>query len=351
MKKVLFSLLVASNLTYAFADKLSTVMIIGTGGTIAGKSSSQVSGTYTPGQVKVQELTANIPGIDKLANLEFQQIYNVASSNLNMDNLVNLANAVNKALADKNVSGVVITHGTDTLEETAYFLNLFVKSNKPVVITGSMRPSTSLSADGPMNLYDAVAVAAKADSANKGVLVVFNDKIYDARNVSKIDAENTDAFNSLNGGAVGDAYSGDVKYYYNPIRLHTNQSEFNINDLSNNIPKVVVLYDYIGSTPELLQKAIDDKVQGVVYAGTGNGSINETSLELLKKARAAGIIIVRSSRTGKGPIIRNSLDDLDDQIGLIPSDNLNPQKSRILLIAALSKTKDVNKINQYFSQY
>lgn len=350
MKKILIGLLLSSNILVAFADKLPTVMIIGTGGTIAGKASSQVSGTYTAGQVKVKELTENIPGIDKLANLEFQQIYNVASSNLNVDNLVNLTKAVNKALADKNVSGVVITHGTDTLEETAYFLNLFVKSNKPVVITGSMRPSTSLSADGPMNLYDAVAVASNKNSFDKGVLVVFNDHIYDARNVSKIDAENTDAFNSLNGGSIGSAYSADVQYYYTPIKLNTSKSVFNIDDLTT-IPKVVILYDYVGSTPDLLQKAIDDKVQGIVYAGTGNGSINETSFEMLKKAREAGIVVVRSSRTGKGPVIRNSLDDLDDQIGLIPSDNLNPQKSRILLIAALSKTKDINKINQYFSQY
>ncbi len=333
-----------------FADKLPTVMIIGTGGTIAGKAASQVSGTYKPGEVKVEDLVNNVTGIDKLANLKFEQLYNVGSSNLSLDNMVNLTNAVNKALSDKSISGVVITHGTDTLEETAYFLDLFVKSSKPVVITGSMRPSTSLSADGPMNLYDAVAVAANPASANKGSLVVLNDEIFDGRNVTKSDSENVKAFSANNGGPIGSAYAGDVKYYYSPVRLTTVNTPFKVADLSP-MPKVMIIYDYLGSTTELLQKAIDEKVQGIVWAGSGNGSINGNAEELIKKARAAGIIIVRSSRTGKGPVIHNSMDDWDDQYGLFSADNLNPQKARILLIAALSKTNNIDKINQYFAEF
>jgi len=182
----------------AFTADKPTVVILATGGTIAGAGGSSSSNAYTAGQVMIQTLVAGVPGIDKLADLKFDQIANIPSQDMNDEVWLKLANAAQKYLDDDSVSGVVVTHGTDTMEETAYFLNLVLKTNKPVVVTGSMRPSTAMSADGPINLYNSVAVAGSKEAKGLGVLIVMDDRIYDARDCTKTNTSTVDTFASPN---------------------------------------------------------------------------------------------------------------------------------------------------------
>jgi len=331
---------------------LPTIQIIATGGTIAGRGSSDISGEdYQSGVVQIGKLVQAVPEITKIASIKKEeQLFNISSSDLTIPNLLLIAKKVNAALKDKNVAGVVVTHGTDTMEETSYFLNLVVKSEKPVVIVGAMRPSTGLSADGPANLYNAVSVAILPEASKMGVMVVVNDRIFDGRNVVKTNNINIDSFSSPNAGPIGIAVDGMVKFYMRPLRKHTTDTPFDVEAL-NTLPKVGIVYDYAGSSTEMLSALIDADYKGIVFAGTGNGMINETSFDTIKKARDKGIVIVRASRTVAGYVEYDSLDELDSKYGLIPSGNLNPQKARILLMLALTKTSDIKEIQRYFNTY
>jgi L-asparaginase len=244
---------------------------------------------------------------------------------------------------------VVITHGTDTLEETAYFLNLVIKSEKPVILVGSMRPSTSLSADGPLNLYNAVATAANKESIGKGVLVVFNDYIYSARDVTKTHTTNVATFRSDNSGPIGHAHYGKVKFYYTPTRLHTKNSIFDINDLET-LPTVDILYGYANQSALMTKQLVESGVDGIIYAGTGDGNLYKDSLKIMIEAVSKGTILVRSARVGSGFVVPNA-EINDTEYGFVTADNLNPQKARILLMLALTKTKDSKEIQKLFWKY
>lgn len=298
---------------------LPRIAILATGGTIAGTASSSGTAVYEAGQVKVEDLLKSVPGLDKLAQKE-------------------------------EVNGIVITHGTDTMEETAWFLHLVCKTNKPVVLTGSMRPSTSISADGPANLYNAVAVAASARSRGKGVLVVMNDLIFGARDVTKTDTSNLDTFKSPNSGPLGSVVFGDVHFYRSPDRLHTANSEFVVNGTTV-LPWVSIVYGYAFNRPEMIEVLVSAGVKGVVYAGTGDGMINEILVPALKKARQHDVAVVRSSRCGSGRVVFDTMQGLDSSFGFIPADNLNPQKARILLMLGLMQTSDSKKLYSMFLGY
>jgi L-asparaginase type II len=265
------------------------------------------------------------------------------------DNWLKLAKRVNDLLQQPDVDGIVVTHGTDTLEETAYFLNLVTKSDKPVVIVGAMRPSTALSADGPINLYNAVLIAGSKEAVGKGVLVCLNDQINAARDVTKTNTSTADTFKSPELGVLGYIQGDRVAFYRSPARKHTLDSEFDISAVQK-IPNVEIAYGFENVSRTTVDALAAAGVDGIVYAGVGDGNPSELTEQALADARAKGILIVRSARVGNGIVARNN-EVNDDKRDFVVSDNLNPQKARILLTVALTKTKDTKEIQRMFYEY
>ncbi|MDL0114859.1 type II asparaginase [Campylobacter felis] len=322
------------------------VAILATGGTIAGSIDSAVATIgYTAGVVGVDVLIKAVSEIQNLAKIEGQQIANIDSSNMRDEIQLKLAKEINKLFAS-GVDGVVITHGTDTMEETAYFLNLTIKSDKPVVLVGAMRPSTAISADGPKNLYNAVALA--ADKNAKGVMVAMNDKIQSARAVVKTHTLNVDAFSSPDFGDLGYIVDGKVFFYNNVAKARTKNAPFDVKNLKE-LPKVDILYSYSNDGSGVAAKALfENGTKGIVVAGSGAGSIHEAQKEVLKELLTKGLKVAVSSRVVAG---RVAVSEADNKLGFISAEDLNPQKARILLMLALTKTNDVKKIQEYFLKY
>src|SRR5881628_3290181 len=224
--------------------KLASVMILATGGTIAGTGASSTATVgYQSAKVGIRALMEAVPELKKVANVTGEQVFQIASGNITNDHWLKLAKRVNELLAKDDVDGVVITHGTDTIEETAYFLNLVVKSRKPVVIVGAMRPSTAISADGPVNLYDATILAASEAAVGKGVLVMLNDQINGAREVTKTNTANADTFRSWELGFLGYMQDNRPHFYRQSTRKHTVDTEFDVSKLES-LPQVDIVYGY-----------------------------------------------------------------------------------------------------------
>lgn len=260
-----------------------------------------------------------------------------------------VAKRINALLAQPDVDGVVITHGTDTMEETAYFLNLTVKSNKPVVLVGSMRPSTAVSADGPLNLYNALGVAVDPNSAGRGVLVVMNDWIHGAHSLTKTSTTAVQTFMSPLRGLVGIANYGKNDYYSSPTWKHTAESEFDIAGVSQ-LPRVDIIYAYTDMPADLIDSSAANGARGIVIAGVGNGNMKKSNLDAAGRAAKKGIVVVRSSRVATGSVGRN-VEVNDDEMNLVASDELNPQKARILLMLALLKPRSTGDIQKLFYTY
>ncbi len=334
----------------AEAPDKPNVVILATGGTIAGAGvSSTTTVGYTAAVTAVDKLISNVPELTKVANVRGEQVFQIASESITMENWLTLAKRVNQLLAQDNVDGIVITHGTDTLEETAYFLDLVVKSEKPVVLVGSMRPGTAMSADGPLNLYRAVILAGTKEAAGSGVMVMLNDTIHSGREVTKTITDRVDTFQSPISGALG-VFTGDKPVFYRQsLRKNTVATEFDVTNLMS-LPRVDIVYHYAGNAGTMIDAAVNAGAKGIVHAGTGNGSIGKAEYPAVENALKHGVIVVRSARVGSGIIARNG-EANDDMYGFIASDNLNPQKARILLMLALTKTTNVNEIQQMFWKY
>jgi L-asparaginase len=328
----------------------ANIVILATGGTIAGTgaTSTTIIG-YQAAKLPVQKLIAAVPELRQLANVTGEQVLQIASQDITNENLLTLGQRVNQLLAQPQVDGIVITHGTDTLEETAYFLNLVVKSSKPVVVVGSMRPATALSADGPLNLYDAVALAGSPAAIGKGTLVMLNDQISAAREVTKTNTTSTNTFQSPDLGYLGYVELGQAYFYRQPVRPHTAATEFDISGLKT-LPQVDILYGYGNSSRALVDAAVGQGVKGLIYAGVGNGNFAKPVIPAIAAATGRGVVVVRSARTGAGRVARNA-EMPDDQLGTVAADNLNPQKARILLMLALTKTANPQAIQQMFDRY
>ena len=329
--------------------KLPNIVVLATGGTIAGAAASDVQAGYTSGQVGVEQLLAAVPQAKKLANLKGEQISNIGSQDMNDEVWFRLARRVNELLAMPTVDGIVITHGTDTIEETAYFLNLVTKSRKPVVLTAAMRPSTALSADGPLNFYNAVAVAANKDAAGRGVLVVINDWIHGAGSLTKTSTTAVQTFLSPLRGLIGTVAYGDAEFYRGPVGRNTMDSEFSLDGLTS-LPRVDIVMAYENMDGALIDCAAAAGAKGIVVAGVGNGNMTDVALKALAAQAQKGIVCVRSTRVATGRVGRNVEVD-DDKLMFVASMDLNPQKSRVLLRLALTKTKDLKQIQRYFDQY
>ncbi|MGL2878245.1 type II asparaginase [Helicobacter pylori] len=330
------------------AKNLPTIVLLATGGTIAGSGTSASLGSYKSGELGIIELLKAIPNhLIKIARIQGEQISNIGSQDMNEEVWFKLAKRAQELLDDSRIKGVVITHGTDTLEESAYFLNLVLRSTKPVVLVGAMRNASSLSADGALNLYNALSVAIDEKSANKGVLVVMDDSIFSAREAIKTHTTHTSTFKALNSGAIGSVYYGKTRYYMQPLRKHTIESEFSLSQLKTPLPKVDIIYTHAGMTPDLFQASLNSHAKGVVIAGVGNGNVSAGFLKAMQEASQMGVLIVRSSRVGSGGVTSSEIDDR----AFITSDNLNPQKARVLLQLALTKTNDKAKIQEMFEEY
>ncbi len=326
----------------------SRIAILGTGGTIAGFIDSTIATTgYTAGAIDIDVLIKAVPQIRDLADISWEQIANIDSSNMCDEIWLRLAKKIAKLFAE-GIDGVVITHGTDTMEETAYFLNLTIKSDKPVVLVGAMRPSTAISADGPKNLYNAVALVANKEAKNKGVMVAINDKILSARGVVKTHSLNVDAFSSPDFGDLGYIVDGKVFFYNNVTKAHTKNAPFDVSKLTS-LPKVDILYSYSNDGSGIAAKALfEHGTKGIVVAGSGAGSIHKNQKDVLKELLKKGLKVVVSSRVVAGCV---AVSDSDEKLGFISAEDLNPQKARVLLMLALTKTSDPKKIQEYFLKY
>lgn len=325
------------------------ISVLATGGTIAGSATSQTEAAYTAGQLGVELLLSSVPQLSTLADLSGEQIANVGSQDMSDDIWLTLARRVNALLDKPDVGGIVITHGTDTLEETAYFLNLTVKSEKPVVLTAAMRPATALSADGPLNIYNAVAVAVDPQAAGRGVLIVVNDDIHGARGVSKSHTTDVQAFDAGEYGLIGTALYGKNRWYRVPWKAHTTETPFSISKIEA-LPRVDVLYVTAGMSADLVDAAVASGARGIVMAGVGNGNMPASVLAAVQRAVEAGVLVVRSSRTGHGAVRRNG-EINDDAVGTVAAAELNPARARILLKLALLETSDPAKIQRFFYTY
>jgi len=346
---LLIVVIIASVQVAAAQHTKPNVVILATGGTIAGAASTGTQAGYTSGAVTIDTMLLAVPGINDLANIKGEQVANVGSQDMTFDIMLTLAKRINELLPRNDVDGIVITHGTDTMEETAFFLNLVVKSDKPVVLVGSMRPSTAISADGPLNLYNAVGVARDPKSKGRGVLVVMNDWIHGAHSLTKTSTTDVQTFMSPLRGLVGVSSYGSNDFYNAPPWKHTTTSEFDISNVSK-LPRVDIVFACADMSPDLIDASVRNGAKGIVIAGVGNGNMNKASVEAAAGAAKKGVVVVRSSRVALGTVGRN-VEINDDQLGLVASDELNPQKSRILLTLALLKPRTVPEVQQLFSTY
>lgn len=338
----------ASAVAMAQAAK-PNVVVLATGGTIAGAGASAAnSATYAAAKVPVDKLLAGLPELANVAKVSGEQVFQIASESFTNEHLLRLGQRVSALAKQADVDGIVITHGTDTLEETAYFLNLTVRTNKPIVVVGSMRPSTALSADGALNLYDAVTVAASKDAAGKGVLVTMNDEIQSGRDVSKTIKIKTEAFKSQ-WGPLGMVVEGKNYWFRAPVKRHTTHSEFNIGDIKA-LPAVHIVYGYGNMNTTGIDAYGKAGVKALIHAGTGNGSVAAQAVDSLKALRASGVQIIRSARVPDGFVLRNG-EQPDDKYDWVVAHDLRPQKARILAMVALTRTNDSKELQRIFWEY
>ncbi|RTL10999.1 MAG: type II asparaginase [Neisseriaceae bacterium] len=352
MHKTLITTLLCLSSFASLADNINnpTIEILATGGTIAGVASSQTSSSYKAGKLTAEQLISSVNGLSNLANIKYEQVYNKDSGDVTLNDWLKLYGEVQKAAENPSINAIVITHGTDTLDETAYFLELTAKTTKPIVLVGAMRPATSMSADGPLNLYNAVAVAANKDSTGRGVMVAMNEKIFDGREVYKTNTTSVDTFEAPNDGPIGTVFMGKVEYKSKTVRPNTVNTPFNLNGVTS-LPDVAIIYEHVGVNTEMLDHILDTKnLKGIIIAGVGDGNIPSYEKDFLTKARKKGIVIVRSSHVGSGHVTYD-YNNLDTTYGLVSGDDLSPSKARILLMLSLMKTSDIKQIQEYFDKY
>jgi L-asparaginase len=332
------------------------VRLVATGGTISNRTGERLT---------AEELVTSMPGIERYAQPEFEQFSNLASSQLTLDQWLSLAKRLNELFAtDAGLAGLVVTSGTDTLEELAYFLNLTVRSDKPVAVVGSMRNPSTLGYEGAANLLEGFRVAASPDARGKGVLVVLNDEINAAREVTKTDALRLSTFQSRGYGVLGVVDADRVAFYRNVVKRHTAKSEFDVTSLSA-LPRVDVILTYQGADGDLIKAAADRGARGIVLATAGAGATSGTQQEGIVYALKKGVFVVTTTRAGGGriapprrnpnappppPNANNPLTP-EEQRRRIAGEDLLPVKARVLLMLALTRTTDPAEIQRIFSEY
>lgn len=331
--------------------KLPRIALLATGGTIAGVQESADSVSYRAGSVSAEALLQAVPGLHNVAQVLPEQLANVGSQNMTYDVWRALAARAAELHADSSIDAIVITHGTDTLEETAYFLSLVLPFDKPIVLVGAMRPSTALSADGPRNLLNACVIAAHAASRNRGPLVTMNDEIHYARNVQKMSCGGVAAFASPNSGKAGWVRGNQVGFYGTAaINSAAANKVFSLPLLpARQWPRVQIAYACVDMDGALID-FMAAHAQGIVLAGVGDGNATDDAMAALDRAVEQGVIVLRSTRTGSGRVGRN-VEVSDDTHGYLAAGDLNPQKARVLLTLGLMHSRDAKALQQLFDHY
>lgn len=333
--------------------KLPTVVLMSMGGTIASRGDTRLNITNYGGKdfprVNPEDWVNDLPELKGVAHivLEDQRAPQDRASSETFEDWQRVAKRLNELAKDPKVDGIVVTHGTNTMAETAYYMNLTVKSAKPIVFVGSQRPWTGLSGDGPRNLYDAVRVAATKQAWNKGVLHAMNQVINTARDVTKTSAYRVHTFKGIDVGAVGFADPDQVKFYREPVRRHTVGSEFGGMDFAS-LPKVEVVYAYRDAPGYLIDAMVANGVKGIIVDGTGAGSPTTSQTEAIKRAQEKGVVVVATARTHGGRVQDTPR---RREAKIVPGDNLMPEKARILLQLALTKTSDLSEVTRIFNEY
>ena len=330
------------------------VHFVATGGTISNKDG---------GRLTAEELAKSMPGVERYARLSHEQFANVASSELTLAQWLGLSKRINELFAsDKELAGVVVTSGTDTLEETAFFLHLTVRDPRPVVVVGSMRNPSTVGYEGAANLLEGVRVAADPASRNKGALVVLNDEINSARNVTKSDALRLQTFRSREYGQLGVVDRDRVVFFNQIVQRHNEQIEFDVSKVSE-LPRVDVIMVYQGASGDLIKAAVDHGAKGIVIAVAGAGATSGTQNDGLTYAASKGVFIVTSTRTGSGriappqrqgdgaPGMQGTPEQQRRRQFTIAGEDHTPIKARVLLMVALTKTTDRNELQRIFSEY
>lgn len=346
---VVFALTIAASSGYG-QTPLPRVHLVATGGTISNRDG---------GRLTAEELAKSMPGLDKAATLTFEQFANVASGQITLAQWLQLARRVNELFdGDKDLAGIVVTSGTDTLEETAFFLHLTVHDARPVVVVGSMRNPSTLGYEGAANLLEGVRVAADPKARGKGALVVLNDEINSARDVTKTDALRLQTFRSPTQGLLGIVDTDRVVFFRDLLQRHTTKSEFDVARITQ-LPRVDVLLSYQGAEGDLIKAAVDGGAKGVVIAGVGAGGTSGTQNEALDYAASKGVFIVTGTRTGAGRIAppRGAAPtnltpaQVQRRAFTVSAEDHTPVKARILLMLALTKTTNRDEIQRIFSEY
>ncbi len=340
-----FALAVHGQVGLAQSQKLPRVVVLATGGTIASKFDPSV-GALAPTATGA-DLVRAVPGLEKIATIDVEQIANIGSYDMTPDIWRQLSKRANALLAGSDVSGVVVTHGTDTLEETAYFLDLTVTSPKPVVLVGAQRAASYFDSDGPRNLLNAVRVAISPEATGKGTLVVMNGQINAAREVTKTNTIEVETFKTLEFGALGVADLGAVRFYRAPLRRQT----IAISD-QQTLGRVAIVNQYAGADGRIISLLLEHgNLDGLVVEGFGLGHITSGTLDALREVRRRGIPVVLSTRVYTGRVVPLYARDVEtQQIGCIRADNLSAQKARVLLMLALTRTRDTQELQKYFDR-
>jgi L-asparaginase len=328
------------------------VYVIGTGGSISFVGSYRtdyINYSYDNKHLTIQQLLDRVPEVNQIADAVAEQFLNLGSTEVLPSHWLELARRVNQIFReDAAAAGVAITHGTATLEETAYFLNLTVRSHRPVVVTGSMRPPTGLDTDADLNLLDCVRVAAAPQSAGRGVLTVLNNEIQAARDVTKTNSYRLETFKSPDLGFLGYADAdGQVVFYRTPTRRHTQDTEFDMESVTE-LPRVDIAYAYAGVDGLVIDALAEGGANGIVAAGLGSGGSPPPFMEALRRAQRRGVKVVIATQTGSGRVVRTRRFTED---GYIVADNLTPKKARILLMLALTHTDDPAEIQRMMLTY
>ena len=325
---------------------LPKIEILTTGGTIAGKGESETGSSYHAGEVPGDELVRSVPGLSKVADITVREIASIPSQDMTEGVWLALLSAIRED-AEK-FDGFVITHGTDTMEETAYFLQLTTACKKPVVLVGAMLPSTGLSADGPRNLYNAVLTAATPDTAKQGVVVAMDNVVIGARDVFKSNTTQPETFQAMNFGKVGWIFNDKVTYEAAGLRAQL-KAPFDVTKLDQ-LPKVGIVYNHAGVEGYQAEALVKAGYKGIVSAGVGNGNIHKAVWPVLEKAAQDGLVVVRASRVPTGSATKDAEVD-DEKMHWVAAQSLNPQKARVLLQLSLTKTADWKEVQQYFDKY
>jgi L-asparaginase len=327
------------------APGLPRITILATGGTIAGKANANSAVGYTSGEASAKDLIDAVPGIEKLATLSAEQIANIGSQDMNDEVWFALAGRINELFSKGEADGVVITHGTDTMEETAFFLEHVIASDKPVVLVGSMRPSTAVSADGPANLYAGVKLAASKEARGRGAMIVLNDTIHESRDATKTNTTSLQTFSSPNSGPAGYINAASVSFV-EPVSGEQ-RPRFKLPE-KGPLPRVDIIYSHSNMLADEVADALKRGAKGIILAGVGDGNSSKAVIDALSAAAKGGTVVVRSSRVGSGFTLRNA-EVNDDKLGFVAALDLNPPKARVLLQLLLANNiTDPARIQQEF---